>query len=109
MFSAFVIIKDSIHVLLGFAPKNVDFDDVIKDIERVKGVDGVNNVHLWTLCSNINIVDAHVFTNEPSTAKIEGIKEKIKKNLEKYNIKHVTLEFECEECIEKDKIKKVKH
>jgi len=109
LFSAFVIIKDSIHVLLGFAPKNVNFDDVIKDIERVKGVQGAHNVHLWTLCSNINIIDAHVFTNEPSTAKIEGIKEKIKKNLEKYNIKHVTLEFECEECVEKDKIKKVKH
>ena len=109
LFSAIVIMKNSIHILLGFAPKNVDFDDVIKDIERVKGVQGAHNVHLWTLCSNINIIDAHVFTNEPKTSNIELIKNKIKKNLEKYNIKHVTLEFECKECIEKDKIKKLKH
>jgi len=109
LFSAFVIIKESIHVLLGFAPKNVNFNDVIKDIERVKGVEGTHNVHLWSLCSNINIIDAHIFTNEPNMAKIEGMKEKIKKNLEKYNIKHATLEFECEECVEKDKIRKVKH
>ena len=109
LFSAFVIIKESIHVLLGFAPKNVNFNDVIKDIERVKGVEGNHNVHLWSLCSNINIIDAHIFTNEPNMAKIEGMKEKIKKNLEKYDIKHATLEFECEECVEKDKIRKVKH
>jgi len=109
LFSAFVIIKESIHVLLGFTPKNVNFDDVVKDIERVKGVKGTHNVHLWSLCSNINIIDAHIFTNEPNMAKIEGMKEKIKKNLEKYNIKHATLEFECEECVEKDKLRRMKH
>ena len=96
-------------MLLGFAPKNINFNDVIKDIERVKGVEGTHNVHLWSLCSNINIIDAHVFTNEPNMAKIEGIKAKIKKNLEKYSVKHATLEFECEECVENDKIRKVKH
>src|SRR3989338_4376994 len=109
LFSAFAIIKDSIYVLLGFAPKNVKFDNVVKDIERVKGVDSIHNVHLWSLCSNINVIDAHIFTSEPSMGKIEIIKQKIKKNLEKYNIRHATLEFECEECIENHKIKKMRH
>lgn len=109
LFSAFAIIKDSIHIILGYVPKNVDFDDVIKDVERVKGVDGVHEVHLWTLCSNINVIDAHIFTKEPNMGNIEIMKKKIKKNLEKYSIKHATLEFECEECMRSDKIKKVRH
>ena len=109
LFSAFAIIKDSIYVLLGFAPKNVKFDNVVKDIERVKGVDSIHNVHLWSLCSNINVIDAHIFTSEPSMGKIEIIKQKIKKNLEKYSIRHATLEFECEECVENHKIKKMRH
>ena len=109
LFSAFGIIKDSVYVLLGFAPKNVNFDNVVKDIEKVKGVDSVHNVHLWCLCSNINVIDAHIFTNEPSMGKIEVMKQKIKKNLEKYNIRHATLEFECEECVENHKIKRMKH
>ena len=109
LFSAFGIIKDSIYVLLGFAPKNVNFDDMVKDIEKVKGVKGIHNVHLWCLCSNINVIDAHIFTNEPSMGKIEVMKQKIKKNLEKYNIRHATLEFECEECVENHKIKRMKH
>jgi len=109
LFSAFRIIGDSIHILLEFTPKNIDFDDVIKDIESVSGVEGVHNVHLWGLCSNINIIDAHIYTTESDMDKIEQIKKEIKKCLEKYNIKHVTLELECEECIENDKIKKIIH
>lgn len=109
LFSAFAIIKDSIYVLLGFAPKNVNFDNVIKDIEIVKGVESVHNVHLWSLCSNINVIDAHIFTNEQNMGKIEAIKQKIKKNLKKYNIRHATLEFESKECIENHKVKGMGH
>jgi len=116
LFSAFQIIRDSVHILLGFAPKDVDFNQMIKDMENVKGVDGVNNVHLWSLCSNVNIIDAHVLTKEPDMSKIEGMKAEIKSKLENYNIKHATLEFECEECreckecrINGRKSKEVKH
>ncbi len=104
--SAFSIIRDSIHILLGFAPKDVDFNEVIGDIESVKGVDSVNNVHLWSLCSNINIIDAHILTKEPDMSKIEGMKAEIKSRLEKYKIRHATLEFECEVCKECKECKK---
>jgi cobalt-zinc-cadmium efflux system protein len=100
LFSAFQIIRDSVHILLGFAPKDVNFNEMLKEMEGVKGVDGVNNVHLWSLCSNVNIIDAHVLTKEPNMSKIECMKAEIKQRLEKYNIKHATLEFECEECKE---------
>lgn len=110
LFSASTIMRDAVRILLEFTPKDIDFNEVIKDIENVKGVQGVHNVHLWSLCSNINIIDAHIFTTESDTwAKIEKIKKEIKKSLEKYNIRHATLEFECEECMENDKIKKVMH
>jgi cobalt-zinc-cadmium efflux system protein len=100
LISALRIIRESVHILLGFAPKDVNFNEMIKDMESVKGVDGVNNVHLWSLCSNVNIIDAHVLTKEPNMSKIESMKAEIKQKLEKYNIKHATLEFECEECKE---------
>lgn len=109
LFSASTVIRDAIRILLEFTPKDINFDDVIKYIENVKGVQGVHNVHLWSLCSNINVMDAHIFTTESNMVKIEKIKKEIKKGLEKYNIKHATLEFECEECTENGKIKKVKH
>jgi cobalt-zinc-cadmium efflux system protein len=100
LFSAFRIIRESVHILLGFAPKDVDFNAMVSDIESMKGVEGVNNVHLWSLCSNVNILDAHVLTKERDMARIESLKNEIKSRLGKYNIKHATLEFECEECKE---------
>lgn len=63
-------------ILLEFTPKEVDFDLVLRDIQHVDGVEGVYNVHIWSLCSNINVMDAHVFTRETDMLKIENIKNK---------------------------------
>lgn len=109
LISAFFIIRDSMHILLGFAPKNVDFDDVIKDMRKVKGVESVHNLHLWTLCSNINVIDAHVFTKCQKVSQTEKIKRQIRQSLEKYGIRHMTLEFECEECPDNDKTRGIRH
>jgi cobalt-zinc-cadmium efflux system protein len=98
LISALPIIKDTMRILLEFTPKDIDLDEVIADIEKVNGVEGVHNVHLWSLCSNVNIIDAHIFAKETDMLKIEEMKHEIKRRLEKYNIKHATLEFECEEC-----------
>jgi cobalt-zinc-cadmium efflux system protein len=109
LFSATTIIKDSLRILMEFTPKDIDIDDVIREIESVNGVLETHNVHLWSLCSNINIVDAHVFTQETDMVKLERIKKEIKERLKKYNIKHATLEFECEKCMKNDKISKLEH
>ena len=109
LYSAIKIIRESACILLEFTPKNIDFDEIIKDVENVKGVKGVHNVHLWSLCSNINVIDAHIYTQEPDMAKIELIKCEIKQRLEKYNIKHATLEFECEECTRNMRLKELCH
>lgn len=109
VFSAFKVVKESVRILLEFAPKDVDFDRVVDDIQGVEGVKGVHDVHIWSLCSNINIIDAHVYTQETDMTKIESMKAQIKKKLEKYNIKHATLEFECEECVLRDEVSIIQH
>jgi cobalt-zinc-cadmium efflux system protein len=99
-FSALGIIRESVHILLGFAPKDVDFNALVSDMEGVTGVQQVNNIHLWTLSSGLNVLDAHVFTKEADMRKIEKMKNEIKARLLRYNIVHATLEFECEICRE---------
>jgi cobalt-zinc-cadmium efflux system protein len=109
LLSAFLVIRDSLNILLESTPGGIDFDDLVKNIEKIEGVEGVHNVHLWSLCSNLNVMDAHIFTNIRDMAEIEKLKVKIKMNLEKYNVKYSTLEFECEECIQKNKVEKMVH
>ncbi len=96
--SAARILRETIVILLQFTPRSVDFDAVVADMAAVKGVDGVHHVHLWSLSSEINVLDAHVYTCEQDVEKIEQIKQEIKERLKKYRILHSTLEFECEEC-----------
>ena len=105
--SAIGVLRESVYVLLQFTPGHIKFDRVIRDIEKVKGVKGTHHVHIWSLASHINVIDAHIYTNETNMRKIEEIKKEIKKNLEKYEIKHATLEFECKECADNCKIKEV--
>jgi cobalt-zinc-cadmium efflux system protein len=96
--SAARILRETISILLQFTPRSVDFDAVIADMTAVKGVDAVHHVHLWSLCSDINVLDAHVYSCEREVEKIEVMKQEIKERLKKYRILHSTLEFECDEC-----------
>ena len=96
--SSFSILRDAFRILLQFAPKDVAVADVIAAVESVPGVSGVHNVHLWTLCSNINVLDAHVYCCEADPEVQETIKREIRHRLEAFRIGHSTLEFECREC-----------
>jgi cobalt-zinc-cadmium efflux system protein len=96
--SAVRILRETVMILLQFTPQSVDFDAVIADMTSVNGVDGVHHVHLWSLCSEINVLDAHVYSCERDVEKIEQMKREIKERLKKYRILHSTLEFEYEEC-----------
>ena len=96
--SAARILWETIMILLQFTPQSVDFDAVVADMTSVNGVDGVHHVHLWSLCSDINVLDAHVYSCEQDVGKIEQMKQEIKERLKKYRVLHSTLEFECEEC-----------
>lgn len=98
LLSSFSLLREAFRILLQFAPRDVDTDEVIREIESVDGVDGVHNVHLWSLCSNINVLDAHIYSCETDARQIERIKTEIKHRLEKFRIGHSTLEFECSEC-----------
>lgn len=109
LFSTYRLVKDSVAILLQFTPKDVDFDAMMQDIESVRGVDGVHNVHVWALCSHVNVLDAHVYSCEQDVARRDAVKEEIKRHLEKFNIRHSTLEFECEECKDCRVIREVEH
>jgi cobalt-zinc-cadmium efflux system protein len=96
--SAVRLLRETVTILLQFTPQSVDFDAVVADMTTVSGVDGVHHVHLWSLCSDINVLDAHVYSCERDVEKIEQMKKAIKERLKKYRILHSTLEFECDEC-----------
>ncbi|MDW7731215.1 MAG: cation diffusion facilitator family transporter [Methanolobus sp.] len=102
MLTSLPIIRESLRILLEFAPRGVNVEDVISDMENTEGVKGVHHVHLWSLSSQVNALNAHIFTLEKDMSEIEKLKKTLKDKLAKYDVKHATLEFEFEECSIKD-------
>lgn len=98
--SAAGILRETLVILLQFTPSSVDVDAVVADMKSVPGVSGVHHLHLWSLSSEINVLDAHIYSCYRDMDEIEIVKRTIKKRLESYDIRHSTLEFECEECRE---------
>jgi cobalt-zinc-cadmium efflux system protein len=98
--SAARVFREAIGILLQFTPRELDYDRVIREMESVPGVDGVHDVHIWSLSSSIFVLDAHDYSCEHDMTRIDMIKREIKERLESLRILHSTLEFECEECTE---------
>ncbi|MFA5268920.1 MAG: cation diffusion facilitator family transporter [Methanoregula sp.] len=96
--SALPLLRESDAIILQFAPRDVDLSVLVADLESVPGVESVHNVHLWSLCSHTNVLDAHVYTCMERVVDQEIIKQEIKRRLGKYHVWHSTLEFECKEC-----------
>lgn len=109
-FSALSLIRDSLNVLLEGVPKGIKIDEVVKEMKKAKGVKGVHSINVWTLCSDVNALNAHVYVNETYIKNTEKIIKSINKRLdEKFNIRHTTLQFECKECKIPKKIGRIKH
>ena len=100
LISAARVLLEAGAILLQFTPGDLDYDRVIQAMESVPGVDGVHDVHIWSLSSSIFILDAHVYSCERDATRIRNINRMIKEQLEGFQILHSTLEFECEDCTE---------
>lgn len=95
--SAIPLIRDSLLIMLQYTPKGIDINEVISEIESVEGVRSIHHVHLWALCSKINIFDAHILIDDGDKRTIQRIKSDIREKLEKYNVRHSTLEIDFRE------------
>jgi cobalt-zinc-cadmium efflux system protein len=100
--TAIGVLRESTEVLFQFTPRDLDYDEVIREILAVPGVLGVHDIHIWSLSSSIRIMDAHIYSCEQDARENEKIKREIKGRLEEFRIYHSTLEFECEECRDTD-------
>ncbi len=88
------LIKESTYILLQGAPSNIDIDGVIAEIKSIKYVLDIHHIQLWSLCSQINVLNAHVIVDFNSLQKSEEVRTEINKRLSKYDVAYTTIQFE---------------
>jgi cobalt-zinc-cadmium efflux system protein len=93
------LIFGSARILLEFAPAHVDAEKLKEIIMQVEGIKGVHDIHIWSICSNIHAMSAHVLVDRIHVQQTEILITKISEIVkDRFRILHTTLQFECAEC-----------
>ena len=92
---AYLEIRSSIRLLMDAAPEDFAFDEMVRAVEQIDGVEDLHHVHVWRLDEERVALEAHVAVTEHELQEIEGIKHRVKALLhDDFGIDHATLEIE---------------
>lgn len=94
------VLKETYGILMQATPPELDLKEIQSRLQTIDGVDDVHHVHVWRLDDVSLFFEAHVNTGKDiRVSDTEKIKDEIKDILyEKFNIRHVTLQFEYMKC-----------
>lgn len=92
-----VLLKESLNLLLEGVPLGIDIEEVEKDILSQKGVVSLHDLHLWGITSGKNSLTAHILMDGTveSTELISVIQKRLS---DKFAITHSTLQCESVLC-----------
>ncbi|SNB47921.1 cation diffusion facilitator family transporter [Geobacter sp. DSM 9736] len=109
---AWRVLREASHILLEGVPRGLSVPEVVEAIHAVPGVNHVHNLNIWTICSHILALSAHVdilpeYKEERQAEVLRAIEEML---MQRYHISHTTLQAECTMCIEAPPvIKELRH
>ena len=94
------VLRESAGILLQQSPHDVqELRDLVRSVDNVIDID---DFRLWQICSHMVIGTAHIITDVASLEATEPIAERIRGLLEeRYQVKHLTLQFETREMYDK--------
>jgi cobalt-zinc-cadmium efflux system protein len=107
---AWRILRESTHILLEGTPRGLDTSQVLETIRGVEGVNDVHHFNLWSICSHILALSAHIDIQPEFKEQQAGVLRNIEELLfDKHHISHTTLQVECTRCVEAPVIKEFRH
>ena len=103
--SGYFVTKAGLHVLMEGTPENIDVDDVVETIHNKKGIEGVHDLHVWSITSGLNALSCHAVVDERmSIAESERLLRQIEHDLEHQNIHHMTVQLETSDHLHDNSI-----
>jgi cobalt-zinc-cadmium efflux system protein len=99
VYNAWGIVRESVDILLESTPPDVDMAAMVRDLERIRGVRGVHDLHVWSLSQRVRALSAHILVDDLPISRGAAIQRQINQMLqERYGIQHATLQLECAGC-----------
>lgn len=96
-FSAWRLMRETTDILLEASPRNISIPALVADMQRVRGVQGVHDLHVWSIASNMYALSCHVTIDDLPTSGSAPILQSLTTLLSQdYHIGHSTIQFECD-------------
>jgi cobalt-zinc-cadmium efflux system protein len=93
------LMRDATEVLLESVPGDVNSADLAEHLERIGGVTGIHDLHVWSIGSGSHALSAHVLLDDRRLSEATQVLREIDDCAKShFGITHVTVQFECEIC-----------
>lgn len=93
-FPAFRLIRDSLHTLFEGVPRDLKIEEVQRRMKSVRGVRSVSDLHIWSLCSHMTTLSAHLLLEDREGDRRKIIDRVHKTLLNDFSIQHTTLQID---------------
>lgn len=94
------LVGESVEILLEAVPRQININDVIKDIKSIPGVEDVHDIHVWTITSGVYALSTHLGIKDQAVSESARLMTEVNEKLARdFGIRHTTLQLECEKCV----------
>jgi cobalt-zinc-cadmium efflux system protein len=101
----FRVLRDAADVLLEGVPRGLHVSDVRDVMAAVPGIAAVHDLHVWTIGSGALALSAHILVPDKRVSEASTIMRQLDGVVrERFGITHVTLQFECENCEQDERV-----
>jgi cobalt-zinc-cadmium efflux system protein len=104
---SYQLITESVDILLEATPKDVDLENVVKSISELDEIEGVHDVHIWTITSGMYAMSAHIYIKDIMVSETQQIMSNINTLVnKKFSIGHTVIQFESNVCSDNPHLKR---
>jgi cobalt-zinc-cadmium efflux system protein len=90
--SAWRLVRESVDVLLEATPAHISLGAVRSQLEAIPGIEGVHDLHVWTVASGMVAMSAHAVVQDPDQH--QSVLERAIQTMQRFGIAHVTMQIE---------------
>jgi cobalt-zinc-cadmium efflux system protein len=107
---AWRVLREATHILMEGVPRGMSVDQVAVCIRGIEGVSDIHHLNVWTVCSHIFALSAHVEIQTENDGGREELLHRIEHALaHEFHITHTTIQFDCSTCNGGPLIKELSH
>jgi len=93
------VLREALHILSEGTPRDLDAERVRLAIAAAPGVEGVHDLHIWSLDRHHRMLSAHVSVADRPLTEVTAILRSLEATLcADFGIEHATLQPECPSC-----------